>query len=475
MRSDPLESLSGSSPAANPMTVFRPLLGAALAFATPSFADDDLHEHEPVLDAASFAPPALLSGPGFRVDPHVEIRGYMARFTLDTPVGVVHADSVEILADRVAELPALEALDEVTRSEAFARAAADTASTTAKGIGRVLRHPIDTLVGIPAGVARYLGRRLAKIGDQAQRLSDRTAVRLGTDGAKYPRDDGPMTDAADITRAEADDSGSARKARWHDRAGAELERELKRQADYGQVRRRLAEQLGIDPYTTNPQVRERLDRLAWVGSGGRFAANAAIGAIGGSAARVIGHGTRLNQIVWKLDPDNLRERNHERLRAYCRDELLMRQFLRRGVFTPSLQTALVDALDALRPGAGGDALLELGMTVRSELEARFLVNALQMAAHALGERAHGGRLVTIGAGLAYDGRDGERVLPLPVDYLAWTGEVEQFLDRAEFRVANKRVLVSGDATLRSQRELTQRGWSIAVRADDPGNVRIAAN
>ena len=450
-------------------------LPAVVLCALMACAQAQVHEDEPVLDAASFAPPALLSGPGFQVDPHVEIRGYMARFTLDTPVGVVHADSVEILADRVAELPALEALDEVTRSEAFVRAAADTASTTAKGIGHVLRHPIDTLVGIPAGVARYFGRRLAKLGGQAQRVADRAAVRLGTDGAKYPRDDGPMTDAADVARENADGAGSARATRWYDRAGAELERELKRQADFGQVRRRLAEQLGIDPYTTNPHVRERLDRIAWVGSGGRFAANAAIGAIGGSGALVIGHGKRLNDIVWKLDPENLRERNHERLRAYCRDELLMRQFLRRGVFTPTLQTALVDALDALRPSAGGDALLELGMTARSELEARFLVNALQMAAHALGERAHGGRLVTIGAALAYDGPDGERVLPLPVDYLAWTDEVERFLDRAEFRIASKRVLVSGDATLRSQRELTRRGWSIAVRADDPGNVRIAAN
>ncbi|MBN8481216.1 MAG: hypothetical protein J0L88_06440 [Xanthomonadales bacterium] len=433
------------------------------------------HEDEPVLDAASFAPPALLSGPGFQVDPHVEIRGYMARFTLDTPVGTLHADSVEILADRVAELPALEALDEVTRSQAFTQAAVDTASTTAKGIGQVLRHPIDTLAGIPAGVARYFGRRLAKLGDQAQRLSDRAAVRLGTDGAKYPRDDGPMTDADAIARAQADADDSERGKRWVDRAGAELERELKRQADYGQVRRRLAEQLGIDPYTTNPPVRERLDRLAWVGSGGRFAANAAIGAIGGSGALVITHGRRLNEIVWKLDPESLRERNHERLRAYCRDELLMRQFLRRGTFSPTLQTALADALDALRPRAGGDALLELGMTANSELEARFVVNALQMVAHALGERAHGGRLVPVGAGLAYDSVDGERVLPLPVDYLAWTGEVERFLDRDEFRSPSKRVLVRGDATLRSQRELTRRGWSIAVRADDPGSVRIAAN
>lgn len=476
VRSDRIESGRGHFPAAFPMIVFRALFGVALVLCAPAFADDDRHEQEPVLAATSFAPPSLLSGPGFRVDPHVEIRGYMARFTLDTPVGTLHADSVEILSDRVAELPALEALDAITRSEAFVRAAADSASTTAKGIGQILRHPIDTLVGIPMGVARYFGKRLRKLGDQAQRLSDRAAVQLGTDGAKYPRDEGPMADAH--AAAQDDPDGDApladKKKRWYSSAADEVEREVKRQADYGQVRRALAEQLGIDPYTSNPYLRERLDALAWAGSGGRFAAGAAIGAIGGTGALVIAHGRRLNEIVWKLDPESLRARNHERLRAHCRDELLMRQFLRRGVFTPTLQTALVDALDALDPAAGGDALLELGMTAKSELEARFIVNALQMVAAELGERAHAGHVRTIGAGLAYDSADGERVLPLPVDYLAWTDEVEQFLDREEFRESRKRVLVSGDASMRSMRELTRRGWSIALRAADPGTERIAA-
>ena len=132
-------------------------------------------EEEPVVDAASLVQPALLSGPGFSVDPHVELRGYMARFTLDTPYGPLQADSVEILAEREAELPALEALEKVTRSEAFLRAAGDRIGTTAKALANVVLHPIDSVTGIPAGVARYFSERLAKIGTQAQSASDRVA------------------------------------------------------------------------------------------------------------------------------------------------------------------------------------------------------------------------------------------------------------------------------------------------------------
>ncbi len=434
---------------------------AALTFVAPATGNAP-NEDEPVLDATAFVQPALLSGPGFQVDPHVEIRGYMARFTLDTPVGMLHADSIEILTDRIAELPALEALDRVTRSDAFLDAAGTSLMKTASGLGKIAAHPIDTLIGIPMGVARYFGNRLRKIADQAQSTSDRAARKLGSDGNPYPRGDGPMTEAREQEREESAKDTPATKKHWYSSATAELEREVKRQVKYGQVKRELAEQLGIDPYTSNPYIRERLDSLAWIGSGGRYAASAALGTIGGVGGVVLSEGTQLNEIVWKLDPESLREKNHERLRAYCRDELLMRQFLRRGVFTPTLQTSLLDSLDALRPAEGCDALLELGMTAGSELEARFVVNALRLAARELGDRAHGGKLRTIGAGLAYDSMDGERVLPLPVDYLVWTDEVAAFIARDEFRPARKTILIGGEASMRSQRELTSHGWNLRL-------------
>ncbi|MEZ5460711.1 hypothetical protein [Dokdonella sp.] len=419
-------------------------------------------ELEPVLGATAFVQPALMSGPGYTLDPHVEIRGYMAQFTLDTPQGPVRAESVEILADRVAEMPALETLDAMTHSQAFIDAASDSVTRTGAGIGQVLMHPIKTLAGIPRGVARYFGKRFDKLGRQAQSLSDHAAKELGNAGDPYPRADGPMTETRDIDRAEAATQLADTDYGWVGDAGSEIARELKRQIKYSQVRRELAERLGIDPYTSNPYLRERLDQLAWAGSGGRYAAGAALASVGGVGAVVLDKGSQLNELVWKLDGPQLREFNAERLERYCRDNLLMRQFLRRGTFTPTLQTALVDQLAALQPANGCDAMLELGMTAQSELEARYLVNSLQLVSARLGRRAHGGSLLVVGAGLAYDTEDGERVLPLPVDYLAWTSEVEAFIDRPEFRHREKTILISGQSTMRSQRELTSRGWNLVI-------------
>lgn len=445
------------------------VLTPARATLAPAF------EQEPVLGATRFVQPALLSGPGYQVDPHVEIRGYMARFTIDTALGPMQAESVEILADRIAELPALEALDRLSQTQVFLDAADASVTRSAKGIEQILRHPILTLTGIPMGVARYFGQRLKKLGNQAQSISDRAAHQFGNNGNPYPRAPGPMTEATEIDREETQRQSGDDTRPWYQGASSEVEREIKRQLKFGQVRRELAERLGIDPYTSNPYLRERLDRLSWAGSGGNYAAAAALASIGGAGGVGLAYSKQLNEVVWKLDPDQLRELNAQRLRKYCRDNLLMRQFLRRGTFTPSLQTSLLDALDQLQPDSGCDGLLELAMSAQSNLEARFIVNALHLIAHQLGSRAKGGRLLTIGAGLAYDSVDGERVLPLPVDYLVWTDEVARFLDSEEFRMTRKTVLLSGNASERCEKELTARGWNIVIAARTASDSGLARN
>lgn len=431
------------------------LLLPALAPADESF------EQEPVLAATTLVQPALLSGPGFQVDPHVEIRGYMARFTLDTAIGPIQADSVEMLAIRVAEIPAVQAIARQGHAESLAQAAGGSVAEKGQRLSQLIRNPWQTLKGIPAGVARYFGKRLRKLGRQAQSLSDHAARELGTSGEAFPRSDGPMTATRDIDRREADLQQANHDTGLGD-LGAEAEREIKRQMDYRQSRRELAEKLGIDPYTSNPYLRERLDLLAWSASAGRTTADLAIGAIDGTAGLVLARGNQLNELVWKQDEEHIRVATRQRLERHARDEFLIRQFLRRGVFTPSLHASMLEALDSLHPADGGDALLELAMTARSELEARYLVNALRLLARQLGEDAHDGHLLTIGAGLAYQRKSGEVVLPLPVDYLAWTREVADFLGQEEFRGQRKSVLIQGTASSRSLRELTERGWNIVV-------------
>ena len=90
-------------------------------------------EAEPFVQATRLVQPALLNGPNYRVVPEVEVRGYMAHFLIDTPFGPLNADSAEMLAIRVGEIPAIEALDRASKTGAFAHALAERRQENRQG------------------------------------------------------------------------------------------------------------------------------------------------------------------------------------------------------------------------------------------------------------------------------------------------------------------------------------------------------
>jgi hypothetical protein len=60
------------------------------------------------------------------------------------------------------------------------------------------------------------------------------------------------------------------------------------------------------------------------------------------------------------------------------------------------------------------------------------------------------------------------VLPLPVDYLTWSHDIDGFFDQPVFRATGKTVLIAGEASMTAQRNLTDRGWNLMVRAPYQG-------
>ena len=429
----------------------------------PPCAADCRDEKEPFLNAATLVDPALLSGPDFRVVPEVRVRGYMADFVIDTAFGPLRADSVELLAVRIGEMPALATLDRASKTGAFARALAERGRKTGAAIVNVIAHPIDTITGLPAGVARYFRKQLDTWGNRAQSLADQTARHAENDGDPFRAPPGPMT----AHRDDAPDDAEPKKNRaWYARVGSETERQGKRLLKYAQERRAMAKLLGIDPGTTNPLLNDRLDALAWAAVGGNFSAGEALATVTGTAATVISGSSQLNEYVLQQTPEQLRETLHRRLLALCSDDDSIRSFLHRGAFTDTLRVALVESLEQLKPQQGCNELLELAATTRGEVEARYLVDALKLVRH--GGRSAGGSLVVSGAALAWRAADGKLVLPLPVDYLSWTRALGEFFDQREFAVTDKTALISGAASTRAQRELTERGWNLALRAPYEG-------
>jgi hypothetical protein len=431
---------------------------AALLLVANAVAAVPQHEREPVLKAANLVSPSLLNGPGWSVAPDAPVVGYQARFTLRTRFGEVQAESVEMLALRVAELPAVEALHAAAASDVLARAVAGAMAERGASVVQIARHPIRTLAGLPQGVARYFGQRLRRIGDRARKLGDRAARKLREEGDPYDDVDAAMT--AGRARQERD-------ADWHDKPRREAVNLAKGELNFGRARRAWAQRLGIDPQTSNPLLRPRLDALSWVAVGAEQGASLGLAAVGGPLTEVLDVAGKVHGAVWQLDPIDLRARNRARISPWCKDETLLRRFLQHKAFNAQLQTQLVEATRALAPAAGCDALLETALMAATEQEARFVVNALRLLQHHLGQRAVGGQLRPLGASLAFVARDGELLLPLAVDYLSWTTQMERFFDGAHVASTPRTLLVTGTISLPAQRELTQRGWSLVPHLPYP--------
>lgn len=425
-------------------------------------------EREPVLPAAELVTPALLAGPGYRVEAHAEVRGYQARFRIHTDWGELVAESVEMLAIRVSEVPALEALYSESVSETLRASGFDAAAAPVRAIANVASHPVQSVVGLPQGVLRYFGERLSKLGAQARKLGHRIDERISHEGSPYKEVDGPL--AATRDPAPVEDRP------WWDKPVRELGRLIKNEAGYGTARREIAERLGIDPYTSNPLLKERLDGLAWAASSGKLGINQALALVTGGASELLGYVQQVDRLVLTQAPEDVRARNEAELSRVCADEELRYAFLRRGAYTPTLQTALVDLLLKLRPAEGCEAFLETALMASSEVEARFVVNGLRLLDHYLRDEAHGGRFVPVGALPAYLTRSGEFVLPLPVDYLSWTPQIRQWFDRPGIGDRRYRtLLVSGRLSPRSERMLTRRGWSLVPHVRYAGAPPYAAS
>ena len=454
---------------------FRPIralfaIGCVLLFATgiarakpvAGCADGCLDEPEPTLPAPALVQPALLSGPNFRVIPEVEVRGYMARFLIDTTFGPISADSVEMLAVRVGEMPAIEALDRASHSEAFAQAIAERGKKTGNAIVNVVSHPVDAITGLPLGVVRYLRAQLDTWTSRAQAVADRSSRQFENRGDPFRAPPGPMTAGRIGDNHDAPRNAPKTSRSWYARVGNEAGREAKRQLKYSQQRRAMAKLLGVDPNSTNPILNDKLDSLAWAAVGGNFSAGQALGQVAGTAADVISYSGKVNQYVLEKEPEQLREDVRKRLAKFCSDDDSVRSFLHRGGFSDTQRVALVEALEKLHPESGCNELVELATTTHGEVEARYLTNSLEQIQARTGGAP--GALIVAGAGLAWRAADGHLLLPLPVDYLTWSHDLGEFFDQRTLAGRDRTVLIGGDASMPAQREMTTRGWNLVLRA-----------
>ena len=411
-------------------------------------------EDEPEYRADQLVETSLLSGPSWQIVPQVPVRGYLAQFRLATDYGYLNVEGRAELAERIFELEAVAQLAAISRSRAFVDAMAHSSKDIAKTIARIGTHPIETVKSIPAGLWRNLRSKWRALGEQSAKARDQASEKWHEDDTS--RGVGPQAAMP-----------HARETDWWLKSQETSGKLAKRWIGFTAARRKLAQRLGVDPYTRNALLNRELDRIAWASLGGDKGLGLAIDAVSAGAGSVIGQSRKLDDIVWQLDPATLGQQQRERMAALCGEDPSIAKAMNQGALSPSQWQRLVDAMEAMHIRRCASVLALIGAT-SSDAEARYLVRALDLVEM---HRDPGADidLIEVG-GLLVARIDGRRVIvPMPVDVLSWTQPIATLFDDTGLRAAQREMWLDGEATPRAQRELTQRGFGL--RLDLPRSTR----
>lgn len=403
-------------------------------------------EAPPRLPSAQMLPGLALTGAGYRIGEQAQVRDYFGQFELRSDMGGLMADGAQVLRLRVAELGAVRALDRVGYSEVFVAAARRSAERPIEAVRQVGSEPQETATGLPAGIGRYLVRAARNLQELALDLNDAAREALEDD--------------------EEDEGNGASHPGTGERAQKIATQATLRYIGYNKARREIARQVGADPYSTNPLLDERLDRLAWAAWSGSKLTGLAIGMVGGLAGQALGYARDAYELVWELPPEDLKRRNLGVLAELGIRGRPARDLVRRSkAFTLTQQTEFIELLRLPLFAPARSQLFELAHGAEREVHARFLIDALRMLLHAANGEAHGARATVVGASPALARSDGSHVIALPVDYLHWAAEIAAFAWREDLIGRHNLLLVTGELSPRALDAFSQAGWSVRERVD----------
>src|SRR5438105_74582 len=162
-------------------------------------------EELPELKASEILKPELLKAPHYMVREPVPTASGMNQFTIDSDFGVFEADGNEMLLQRLKEIDAIARLQELSRTDEFKKSLVAAAKSPLNSAKNIARDPAQAISNVPKGIMKFLGR------------AKETVENVGKGGN--------------------DDAGDG--SRMKDAIG------------YSDKKRKIALQMGIDPYTSN--------------------------------------------------------------------------------------------------------------------------------------------------------------------------------------------------------------------------------
>jgi hypothetical protein len=372
----------------------------------------------------------LLQGPHHKVAEEVDGSGYFYGFKIVSDYGEFEAIGRSLLLGRLREVEALTQLSEVSKSEVFLKAAGGSVLNVGKGAANAVTNPGETAKGVGAGVKR-MGMNL---GRKAKRGADSAADAVAGDEEKPPSGE-PQKSTGD----KAEDGATS--------------------AIAGKSIRRWAQKLGVDPYTTNPVMRQALADIGKIDAAGGIAAKVVV-----PIPMVVSTTASVNNLVWGKDPEELRKLNEQRLLGLGVAKPVAEAFFKNKLFSPSGQTRLIAALSAVK-AKGCEDYVDAAREAQREREALFFVESAEML-QAFHAESPVSQILTDSRAMVAKSAGGSVAVLVPVDQIHWTEplakavvEIDQRA-RGELGATSIALRIPGAVSERARSEMKARVWEI---------------
>jgi hypothetical protein len=388
------------------------------------------YETPPVLKASAVLPADVRAGANHRVEDRVTNDGYMNHYAISSRFGDLKASSTADLRKKVQELNAVALMEKVRGSEEYERSLKSSGTAAAAGMKNLVTNPAGAITGAATGVGkifRQTGEAIA--------------------GTPHSQGEDPA---------------------------------LQEISGFSKTKRDYAYHFGVDVYSDNPILQERLNELAKVGYLGGLTVGAAMALIPGGVGLAVSasNTTRLlNDVMRASSPSDLRRMNREKLQAMGVSQDVADLFVTNTAYSPRRQTTLVAALDRMSGTADRHVFVRFSAAADDPEVAYFRQRQAEMYAGYHSHVTPIERFVPLGQVVAGRTKAGALVVAAPVDYLVWTHSVaalaEGASDDAQALKGSKikELWVAGKLSPLARKSLHGLGWT--VRED--GESRLLAD
>ena len=404
--------------------VFLVLLPSAVGTALDQIAfGQDFQSPPIILKVSKVIPLQLIKGPNYVIKERVTSDGVESRYDLDTQYGPLTVESTALLMKRINELRALYKMEQLQNNDVFADAAERALTgtfSTAKGL---FVDPVVTVSEVGNGIGRFFKK-----------------ISLG-DSSDDPYRTNVLASAL------------------------------------GQVamKRELAYNFGVDPYSSYAPLQETLNSLAWTAVRGSLTVKAAFSALafipGGIAAiaSLTSTADSLRSLVRDKTPLELHEINARKLSEMGVSDSIVKIFLGNSSYNPSEQTLLVGELASLKSAKDRVMFIIAACYAKNEQMA-VSMRAVAQVMSFYNENVEPIRgFLKAGNLPLLEKADGTVVAILPHDYLAWTqrfANMERVVSdtlRRMSGIKEKELLIVGAMEPKTRNILEAKGWKIRER------------